>query len=81
MIERAKQLLIDNPNLTYKKFKDLTGLKRWVFDKLKDEIHFFEEVDKFALRVELKRKMEVELMRTLRKNGFLNARGTFLERM
>jgi hypothetical protein len=81
MMERAKQLLIDNPNLTYKKFKDLTGLKRWVFDKLKDEIYFFEEVDKFALRVELKRKMEVELMQALRKHGFLNARGTFLERM
>jgi len=48
MKERAKQLLKDNPKLTLKQFKEITGLSRNLFYVLKKEI--IEEEDKFIRR-------------------------------
>jgi len=83
MRERAKQLLKDNPNMKLKQFKELTGLDRNVFYDLKREIieedrNFYEEI---ALKIELKRKMRLELITALKKSGYINAKQTFLERI
>jgi len=82
MKERAKQLLKDNPKLTLKQFKEITGLSRNLFYALKKEIieeerNSYEEI---ALKIELKRKLHLELISALKKAGYINAKQTFLER-
>ena len=83
MRERAKQLLKDNPNMKLKQFKELTGLDRKTFCSLKREILKEEknQSNEFGIRIKLKRKMRFELISALKREGYINEKGTFLERM
>jgi len=80
MKERCKQLLIDNPNLSLKNFKQLTGFGKAVYDAIKNEIDI-KNIEDIALRINVKRNLKFYLKNSLKGKGYINEKGTFLERM
>jgi len=87
--KRCRQLLINNPDLTLKDFKNLTGYSKNIYYKIKHELYdkrnsSIEEAERLedaVLKFEIKRKLKRELTESLKRKGYLNAKGTFIERM
>jgi len=87
--KRCRQLLINNPGLTLKDFKNLTGYSKNIYYKIKHElldkrnsnIREAEKLEDAELRIKIKRKLKLELIESLKREGYLNAKGTFIERM
>ena len=88
---RAKRILADNPKMSLAEFKELTGLSWRIYYQIKHELNlphgntknknFNSELKDIALKIELKRKLKIELLNSLKKAGYINAKETFLERM
>ena len=75
--ERATQLLIDNPRMSYKTFKKLTGYSKATYDQLKSRIKA--SVDA-ALKYEVKQRFLREMKQRMReKYGFVNLKNTPLQ--
>ena len=95
--ERCKQLLTDNPKLSLRDFKNLTGLSKNVYYKVRNELYSKKnkkmiqkikystnekfELENIALKITLKQKLKLELAKSLKRKGYINAKGTFIERM
>ena len=95
--ERCKQLLTDNPKLSLRDFKNLTGLSKNVYYKVRNELYPKKpkklhkkikynatekfELENIALKITLKQKLKLELAKSLKRKGYINAKGTFIERM
>ena len=76
--ERAMQLLTDNPRMSYKTFKKLTGYSKITYYQLKSNIKA--SVDA-AIKYEVKQRFLREMRQRMKeKYGYVNLKGTPLER-
>jgi hypothetical protein len=76
--QRATQLLIDNPRMSYKTFKKLTGYSKITYYQLKSNIKA--SVDA-AIKYEVKQRFLREMRQRMKeKYGYVNLKGTPLER-
>ena len=76
---RAKRILADNPKMSLAEFKELTGLSWRIYYQIKHELNlphgntknknFNSELKDIALKIELKRKLKIELLNSLKKSG------------
>ena len=76
--QRATQLLIDNPRMSYKTFKKLTGYSKVTYDQLKSRIKA--SVDA-SLKYEVKQRFLREMKQRMKeKYGYANLKHTPLEK-
>ena len=79
----VKRLMKNNPQMSLDELAKLTGLSISALIEIKGEAVPCDAIDteNLELKNKIKNKMIKEMKQVLRKNGFLNTCGTFLERM
>ena len=76
--QRIANLLIDNPNMPYYVFKQITGLSKKVYQEFKKELGLDCDI---GLKYEVKQRFLREMKQRMKeKYGFINLKDTPLQR-